>query len=31
MSIGLQFAVLIGAIILMGLVIGIGYKMGNKE
>ncbi|AIK68084.1 hypothetical protein CPTMiller_00148 [Citrobacter phage Miller] len=31
MSIGLQFALLIGAVILMGLVIGIGYKMGNKE
>lgn len=31
MSIGLQFTILISVVILMGLVIGIGYRMGNRE
>lgn len=31
MSIGLQFTILISVAILMGLVIGIGYRMGNRE
>ncbi|UJB55270.1 hypothetical protein [Enterobacter phage vB_EcRAM-01] len=31
MTVGFQFALLVGAVVLMGLVIGIGYKLGNKE
>lgn len=31
MSVGMQFVILITVVIIMGLVIGIGYRMGNKQ